>query len=160
MAMPIIQLSEHFTLQEAIFSSTAERLGIDNSQPSPEVIATAARTATKMEKVRLLLACALHVDSWIRCLALNRALGSKDTSQHIKGQAVDFLAPLYGTPTEVVKFLAANADLIRYDQIILEHTWVHISFCPPDDVPRLEVLSLLSNGGYAKGITDKEGNAL
>ena len=154
------QLSEHFTLEEAVFSSTADRLGIDNNQVTPELLATAQRTATRLEKVRFILACPLHVDSWIRCLALNRALGSKDTSQHIKAQAVDFTAPQYGTPAEIAKKLVANADLLRYDQLIMEHSWVHISFCSPSDTPRGEVLSLLATGGYTTGITDKEGNPI
>jgi len=151
------QLSEHFSLLEATHSSTAARLNIDNSSPSAEVIAAATRTAVKMEKVRSILNKPIHVDSWIRCLELNRALGSKDTSKHILGLAVDFIAPQYGTPLAICQLLIANADLIGYDQLILEHTWVHISFSPLGAKPRNQVLSLLQAGGYANGLTDNKG---
>lgn len=154
------QITEHFTYDELISSQKAEQLGIDNSHPSPEILSAATHTATCMEIVRDILAVPIDVDSWIRCLALNRALGSKDTSQHIKGQAVDFVAPAFGTPVQIAQKLVENADILRYDQLIMEHTWVHISFSSPDDQPRGEVLSLLATGGYTYGITDKEGNKL
>ena len=158
--MPTVHLSEHFTLAEATFSSTANRKGIDNSQVSPAVWEAAQRTALRMEKVRLILdSKPLHIDSWIRCLALNRELGSKDTSQHILGEAVDFLAPTFGSCVEVAKAIVAARPLIRYDQLILEHTWVHISFSSPNSVPRGQVLSLLKTGGYAVGLTNAEGVA-
>lgn len=150
-------LSEHFTLEEATASSTALRLGIDNTKVSSEVLTAAKTTATKMEKVRIVLAKPIHIDSWIRCLELNRALLSKDTSKHPLGLAVDFIAPEFGSPLDICRTLIKNFDLIRYDQLILEHTWVHISFCSPDSKPRGEVLSLLEGGKYAIGLTDKNG---
>jgi zinc D-Ala-D-Ala carboxypeptidase len=152
------QLSEHFTLEEATISGTASRLGIDNSSPSPYVIAAAYRTAVKLEKVRAALQCPISIDSWIRCLELNRALKSKDTSQHIKGEAVDFIAPKFGTPTQICKKLLEYKEVIGWDQLILEHTWVHISWNAVPNTPnRGEVLSLLSTGGYALGLTDASG---
>lgn len=151
------QITEHFSYQELISSAKADSLGIDNSHPSPEVLSAASHTATCMETVREILGAPIHVDSWIRCLALNRALGSKDTSQHPKGEAVDFTAPTYGSPTAIAKKLVAEAVTVKFDQLILEGTWVHISFCSPTSVPRGQVLSLLNTGGYATGLTDKEG---
>lgn len=152
----IIYLSDNFTLQEAIFSSIAERLGIDNTKYSADVYATARLTAAKMEKVRALLGnVPLHIDSWIRCLELNRALHSKDTSQHILGEAVDFLCPAFGTPAQIAHKIQEYQDLIGYDQLIMEYSWVHISFGARN---RREVLSLLRTGGYTKGITDLDGN--
>lgn len=156
-----MQLSEHFTLEEATISGTASRLGIDNSHPSPYIIAAAYRTATKMEKVRAALQSKISIDSWIRCLELNRALKSKDTSQHLKGEAVDFIAPMFGTPAEICKKLLEHKEVIGWDQLILEHTWVHISWnAVPNTANRGEVLSLLSTGGYAIGLTDALGVSL
>jgi len=156
------QLSDHFSLEEATASKTADEAGIDNSTPSDEIISAATRTALKLEKVRVLLgSLPLTVNSWIRCLDLNRALGSKDTSQHLKGEAVDFVCPAFGSPTEICQKLVANITLVNFDQLILEHTWVHISWnSTPNAQQRGEVLSLLSTGGYATGLTDKEGNPI
>jgi hypothetical protein len=154
-------LTEHFYLTEVTDSIIAERNNIDNSLPA-DLMTTAYKTAVGMEKVRACLGNkAISVSSWYRCLQLNRILRSKDTSQHRKAEAVDFICPAYGTPADIVKKLAENKDLIRFDQLILEHTWVHISWnSNPSGVQKGEVLSLLSNGGYAIGITDKFGVTL
>ena len=159
--MTTMQLSEHFSLTEATLSSTAERLGTDNSCSDQVILAAALKTAARLEAVRALLGFPLHIDSWIRCLELNRALKSKDTSQHVKGEAVDFLCEDYGTPVDICRRLLAYKELIRWDQLILEHRWVHISWSSvPNAQQRGEVLSLLSTGGYASGLTDVSGNPI
>ena len=157
-----MNLSEHFTLAEATLSQEAARKGIDNSNPSSEIIVTASKTAVKMEKVRASLGSKpIHANSWIRCLALNRALGSKDSSAHVKGEAVDFTAPQFGSPVDVCRKLIEDQVLINFDQLILEHTWVHISWNSiPNSKQRNQVLSLLQDGGYAKGLTDISGKIL
>lgn len=151
-------ISEHFTALELISSAKAAKYGVDNSTHSTEAWAAAIRTAIKMEKVRVILGDAsIYIHSWLRSLELNRLLGSKDTSQHIKGEAVDFSAQGYGTPAAIAKALLEAQPLLRFDQLILEHSWVHISFCSPMAVPRGQVLSLLHDGTYATGLTDKHG---
>lgn len=153
-----IQLSEHFTLAEAVTSDSAARRGIDNSNPSQAVIDTAVKTATKLEKVRALLGRPIHINSWIRCPELNTALGSKLTSQHLTGEAVDFISPFYGSPLQICQAIIANKELIRWDQLILEHTWVHISWKATPNAPqRGEVLSLTAAGKYVPGLTDRTG---
>jgi zinc D-Ala-D-Ala carboxypeptidase len=153
-------LSPHFTWAEVIHSSTALRLGIDNSMPL-ELESVVRNTAIGMEKIRSLLSEPIDVDSWFRCLELNTALKSKPTSQHIKGEAVDFLCPDYGTPAEICKRLIKYQDFLNFDQLILEHTWVHVSFLAiPTVKGRHQVLSLLTSGDYAPGLTDAKGNPL
>ena len=154
-----MNLTQNFTIAEVTFSSTADRLGISNVLPT-ELWGAVLNTATKMEKVRSLLGDkSIYVDSWYRCLALNNALGSKPTSQHMKGEAVDFISPTYGTPTQIAKLIVSNHEIIRFDQIILEHSWIHISWnsSNPDSGQRGQVLSLLSSGNYANGLTDASG---
>jgi zinc D-Ala-D-Ala carboxypeptidase len=155
-----MNLTEHFSLEEVTHSDTAARRGIDNSLP-PELLPVVTKTATRTEKVRAVLGKPISITSWYRSLPLNRALLSADTSQHPKGEAVDFICPSFGTPLEVCKFLIKNRDLIRWDQLILEHTWVHISWNSiPSGEQRGQVLSLLETGKYATGLTDKKGNPL
>lgn len=114
-----------------------------------------------MERVRAILNSPIHVDSWYRCLQLNRALKSKDTSQHLKGEAVDFICPEFGSPFEICVKILHYPELIIFDQLILEHTWVHISFnADPTTQPRKQVLSLLQDGGYSLGLTDPNGRPL
>jgi hypothetical protein len=155
------QVSDHFSLQEVTHSQTAERLGIPNILPD-SLYPVIAKTALGMEKVRAVLGNrAISIDSWYRSPGLNTALGSRSTSQHIKGEAVDFICPSFGSALVICKKLIEYSNLVRFDQLILEHTWVHISWnSNPDGVQRNQVLSLLSNGGYSSGLTDKLGNLL
>ena len=119
----MIQLSAHFSLEEAVLSQEAARKGIDNSHPDPRIITNASKTAVHLESVRKLLGDnSIHINSWIRCIELNRALGSKDSSQHINGEAVDFICPMFGTPTQIAKLISLNLVLCDFDQLILEHT--------------------------------------
>lgn len=152
------QLTDHFYLSEVINSDTASRTGIDNSLPM-SLMQAVLRTATGMEKVRAALGDKpININSWYRCEKLNNLLGSKPTSQHLKGEAVDFTCPSYGTPTQICKNLLTFKALIRWDQLILEHTWVHISWNSiPSGEQRGEVLSLLSDKTYAIGLTDRNG---
>lgn len=155
-----LMLSDHFSYAEAIISETAERKGIDNI-PSAEVLETMKSTAVKMEKVRVLLMNkSIHINSWNRNITLNAEIGGVLNSQHIVGEAVDFICPTFGSPLDVCKAIIAQKELIVFDQLILEHTWVHISFAILSGKPRGQVLSLLSSGKYALGLTDKEGNKL
>ena len=151
------QITDHFSWEEVTQSSTASREGIDNTLPE-ELKEAVYKTAVGMEKVRAFLGKPISIDSWYRSLNLNSAIGSKPTSQHTKGEAVDFICPAFGTPAEICKLIVANQDLIRFDQLILEHTWVHISWnSVPGSKQRGQVLSLLQDKTYASGLTDKLG---
>lgn len=137
-----MMLSPHFTLAEFTDSQTAARLGIDNTPPA-DILPALYRTAQGLEAVRVRLGGApIIVSSGFRCVELNRSLGSKDTSQHVKGEAVDFTAPRFGSPLEIV--VALKDSGVEYDQLILEFgRWVHISF---DATPRHQVLEIDKDG--------------
>lgn len=151
-------LSENFSYTEAIRSNKATELGIDNT-PSQDVLEIMYKTAVKMEKVRNILGdLPISINSWNRVPDVNVAVGGTRTSQHCKGEAVDFTCKAFGTPLDICRKLIENKDLIGYDQLILEHTWVHISFAILTGNPRSQVLSLLANKNYAVGLTDELGN--
>ena len=57
-----MQLSEHFSLEEATHSDTATRLGISN-QPSPQQLENMKVAAAGMEKVRELLGKPININS-------------------------------------------------------------------------------------------------
>jgi hypothetical protein len=154
------KLSQHFSLAEAEHSDTAIANGITNCMPEAAIL-IAEKTALGMERVRAALGNKpIQINSWYRSTELNAAIGSKPTSQHILGEAVDFTCPAFGAPVSICKKLVELKDLIRYDQLIMEGTWVHISFAISTGKPRYQVLSLLRNGTYALGITDKQGHPL
>ena len=137
-----MNLSPNFTLEEMTHSNTAARLNIEN-KPTVEIIDNLTFLAKELENVRILLSAPMLISSGFRCYALNDFLGSKRTSSHTKGLAVDFISPSYGNPRSIVSAIV-DAD-INYDQVILEYDrWVHLSFHP--DKPRKEALIIDKNG--------------
>ena len=120
------KLSKYFSLRELIFSKLAQDHDIDNT-PDAKTLETLKYTASQLDKVRELLNKPVNISSGYRCLQVNRRIGSKDTSQHLNGEAVDFKCELFGNPKKV--FDAIKASDIPFDQLILEfNSWVHISF--------------------------------
>lgn len=146
------RLSEHFFLSEFLRSETAARRGIDNT-PGPEVLRALEWNAANMEQVRTVLNQAIQVSSGYRSPALNRAIGSADTSAHIKGLACDFTAPSFGLPIDVCDQIVKSG--IQFDQLIHEHTWVHIAWAGFGSSPRRQVLTLTENGNYVHGIVGR-----
>ena len=145
-------LSTHFRLSEFLRSEIAARRGIDNA-PSEEAIERLRNTAQGLEEVREFIGVPLHISSGYRCLELNRAIGSKDTSAHVRGDAADFEAPAYGSPLDICR--AIERSDIEFDQLIWEHTWVHIGWAKEGETPRREILTLMPGGTYATGIIER-----
>jgi len=147
---PSYPLSLYFTYGEAVASQTAARMGIDNEPRDKRILDNILATASRMDNVRSLLGVPVIVTSWYRCPELNLAIGSKPTSQHSQGVAVDFVAPRYGTPREIVT--RVRDEHVLYDQVILEYPdspsggWVHISFTA---TPRLQALVIDRAGTVA-----------
>lgn len=135
-----MKLSKYFTYSELTFSETAKRLKYTN-QPPPKELKSLTNTAQQLDKVRELLGCPVIVNSGYRSLVVNRAIGSSDNSQHVRGEAVDFRTHQY-TPRQIVEMIKKSD--IPYDQLILEYeSWVHISFSARN---RRQVLIIDSKG--------------
>lgn len=146
------QLSEHFTLEEFVFSSTAIRKGIDNT-PTPAIVEALTTAANGLESVRNgpLGGKPCHVDSAYRCWLLNAAVGGAAGSAHMEGWAIDFICPDFGTPLEIAKAIIASG--IAFDKLIMEGTWVHISFAPT--LRRIVLTAHFGAGGttYTEGLS-------
>lgn len=133
-----MNLSPHFTLEELTASQEATRKGLDNT-PNAQVLQKLTMTAMKLEEVRSLLGVPLHISSGYRSAAVNKAVGGAPMSQHLLGEAVDFIAPQFGDPKAVC--LAILAAKVKFDQLIYEFgQWTHISFVPNN--PRGQVLTI------------------
>jgi len=137
-----MQLTPHFSLAELTVTKTK----IDNT-PSKEVIEVLRTTAFYMEKVREILGnVAITINSGYRSPDVNRQVGGTSNSSHTYGYAVDFTA--YGhTPLTISNILSKSN--LKFDQLIYEKTWVHISFDPR---MRGNILTLKGKGKYVKGI--------
>jgi hypothetical protein len=137
-----MQLTPHFSLAELTTTNTK----LDNT-PSKEVIEVLRTTAFYMEKVREILGnVAITINSGYRSPDVNRKVGGTSNSSHTYGYAVDFTA--YGhTPLTISNILSKSN--LKFDQLIYEKTWVHISFDPR---MRGNILTLKGKGKYVKGI--------
>jgi hypothetical protein len=146
-----MNISEHFTLEEFVFSEAAARLGLQNI-PNAEDTANLKLTAAFMESIRTLLGDKpIIVHSAYRSVELNTALGGVGTSAHLHGLACDFICPAFGTPAEVARKIL-NSGLI-YDQLILEYGWVHVGLPQHGATARNEALTKASKTApYEAGI--------
>lgn len=137
--MPDERVGSFFWLSEFLRSDTATRLGLVN-RPGPAELANIRQVlAPGMERVRNLLGVPVQITSGFRAPDVNAAVGGASTSQHTQGLAADFIAPEWGTPRTIVRELMVHAPDLRFDQLIFEGTWVHVSFTAGQ--PRGEVLT-------------------
>lgn len=137
------KLSDNFTLEEMLVSSTAKKYGIDNT-PNATVRANLTLLCNKLlQPIRNKYGKSIIVTSGYRCQALNARVGGSVTSQHTKGMAADINDGI-GYKTGMESRYKANAELFDliykmggYDQLINEFPdakgrpqWVHVSYNP------------------------------
>ena len=140
-----MKLTEHFSLEELTFSEIAERNGWDNT-PNDQELENLKRLAEFLEDVKQTLGGKpIIVSSGFRSKQTNDGVGSRDSSQHRIGAAVDFRVPEL-TPDQVVR--AVIASDLPYDQVIREFDrWTHISIPnTPDMKPRKQALIIDKQG--------------
>ena len=122
-----MNISPNFKLDEFTSSQYAVRNGIDNT-PCEVVLGNLKITALGMEEIRVHLGVPLFITSGYRCPKLNKCVGGSKKSAHVDGYAADFIANKFGKPKTIVEKIKELG--IKYDQLICEGTWVHISFAP------------------------------
>src|SRR5690606_33270959 len=114
-----MRLSTHFSLAEFEASETAGRRGIDNDVPA-HLMGDLMYTARALEVVRAALGkVPIIITSGYRSPELNAAIGGSASSQHMKGQAADFIVPGFGRPLDVCRRIL-EAGII-FDQLINEY---------------------------------------
>jgi uncharacterized protein YcbK (DUF882 family) len=117
-----MKLTEHFSLEELTHTDHRQ---YDNT-PNDAELENLKRLAEFLEEVKTVLGGKpIMVNSAFRSKQVNDAVGSRDSSQHRIGCAVDFRVPQL-TPDQVVRAVIGSG--IGYDQIIREFDrWTHIS---------------------------------
>jgi len=144
-----MNLSPHFSYAEFTHSDTALRLGIVNDLPL-ELIHNAQATAAMMERIREFLGVPLTVTSGYRCHLLNKTIGSKDTSDHVRALACDFIVPGVSA-FSIAKRL--DVDKLQIGQLIYEfESWIHVAVPYPDKV--LNRILTVNKDGYSVGVND------
>jgi hypothetical protein len=149
-----MKLSPHFNLDEFIYSPTATRLGIDNT-PGSAIIERLRIVAEGLEIVRNSLGeggSPIIIDSGYRCPELNKAVHGSWKSGHLLGWAVDIRSKTWSALDIAHRVLEIG---LKFDQLIMEGTWIHISFDPK---MRGEVLTARFRNGvatYTKGLPNE-----
>ena len=148
-----MNLSKNFLLAEMLKSQTAERMGIVNEPNADHIYNMVALAENILQPIRNEYGPFI-VSSGFRSPKLCEAIGSNSSSQHCKGQAVDFEVP------GISNFDLAEwvSDNLPFDQLILEcftggnTGWIHCSYVPDG---RREELTYNRSQGYRKGLLEK-----
>jgi len=128
-----MQLSKNLTLAEVTKSTTAKRLGIDNT-PDDWTTENLRKVAEHVfQPLRDAFKCPIYVSSGYRGPELNAAIGGARRSQHMEGRALDLDADVFGRCTngEIFRWILNN---VTFDQLIWEFgdqdnpDWVHVSY--------------------------------
>jgi hypothetical protein len=147
-----MNLTQHFASEEMERSSTAIRMGLDNSCPN-ELFGNMIDVAVHLETVRAHFNAPIHVTSCYRSPDVNNAVGGSKTSAHRFAHAADF--EVQGVANiDVCRWVAENIP--DFDQIIYEfgpEGWCHMGFT--NSAPRKQLLTATKQGGktvYQNGL--------
>ena len=128
-----MKLSKNLSLAEVTKSTTAKRLGIDNT-PDDWTTENLRKVAEHIfQPLRDAFKCPIYVSSGYRSAELNTAIGGSRRSQHVEGRALDLDADVFGrcTNSQIFDWIREN---LEFDQLVWEFgdqdnpDWVHVSF--------------------------------
>ena len=144
-----LRISQHISYAEAIHTDT----GLKNEPIDDDMIDTMRVTAFNVfEPVRVFFNVPIAVNSFFRSPEVNYKIHGASSSQHMKGEAIDIDAHVYGgvTNKEIFHFIREH---LTFDQLIwesgtdIEPNWIHVSFT--EGANRMQVLKM-RNGIYWK----------
>lgn len=130
------KISDHISYKEAVRSTTADRLGIENKPGGYELVHMEIIAERIFEPLREWVGGPIRINSFYRGPKLNKAIGGSKRSQHMEGRAMD-LDDTYGhkTNAEMFNYIKQNLD---FDQLIWEFgtdenpNWIHVSYVSED----------------------------
>ena len=151
------QMTKNFSLAELTKSETALRLSIENQPDDEQLNNLLLLCANVLQPVRDHFGKGVKVNSALRTIPVNRAVGSSDSSHHVKGMAADIEIP--GVPNaELAEYIRDN---LPFTQVILEFYtrgipdsgWCHVSY-DPQNLKRQALTAVKENGKtvYLEGI--------
>lgn len=123
-----MKLTQNFTLNELVYSPTAEANKIDNRASVPVISNLQALCTNVLQPLRDALGCPIIITSGFRCAELNKRIGGAANSQHLYGQAADFIVSQKDLK-EVFNYIKTK---LPYDQLLYEYSktdrWIHVSY--------------------------------
>ena len=130
-----MQLTEHFALEELIYSSTAKAKGLKNEPTQDHIENLKLLCEYVLEPIREKNGCPLVISSGYRSEKVNALVGGSKTSQHILGQAADIQIfdktktnkDLFDIIVEMVKNNELQVGQVIWEFGETEPNWVHVS---------------------------------
>lgn len=126
-----MRITQNFTFEELIRSTTAENKGIDNTPPIDAKAYLYELVILILQPIRDLYGHPITITSGYRSYALNKAVGGAKTSQHLKGQAADITV---GSKEKNKILFELISDMVKEKKIIVgqlidekDYSWIHIS---------------------------------
>lgn len=115
----------NFTISELVKSDTAEQQGLNNTPDINSLDNLLELIFYVLQPIRDKLSKPMIITSGYRSAKVNALVGGVSNSQHLYGQAADFVVNGM-TPAQVVEFIKKSG--VEFDQCIDEGSWTHISF--------------------------------
>lgn len=124
-----MKLTEHFTLSEFVRSETATNRHIGNTPTSEVIENLRALCRNVLEPARVAFGAPIYITSGYRCPALNKAVGGKPTSQHLRGEAADLQVKGVQNLRKLYRMIKDHGV---FDQLLYESNgakkWIHVSY--------------------------------
>ena len=124
MVMKKLQNSKYFSVNEMLHSDKAERLKIDNTPKSDEIVDNIQYLMGRLDEIRDGYGKPIYINSAYRCPKLNEAVGGVSSSYHQMGLAADLRYD-----SELKDYIIKNC---QFGRLIEERSksaiWIHIQF--------------------------------
>ena len=115
-------------------------------QKNPEIQEKMKEVLIELQKARDYFDVGFIINSGYRTPEYNKAVGGATNSQHMYGEAVDFVISPNTKDVTIEKVFEWIKDNLQYDQLILEKgktlTWIHFSYKKITNPNRRQVLTL------------------
>ena len=123
-------MGKYFSIKELSYSRIAAEKGINNTPNSDAKRNLELLIDKCLDPIREAYGKPITVSSGYRNYLVNQLVGGKDTSQHLKGEAVDLVG---NNDKETRRIFEVAKELGNYDQLLFERSkkgsvWVHISY--------------------------------
>ena len=147
-----MKLTHNFTLEELTESTTAERLGIDNTPNNEQINNLALLCERILQPLRNEIGMSIVISSAFRCVALNRAVGGSSTSDHCLALAGDIKSSNGDHKMLFDKIIEMK---LPYKQLIYEFgtdeqpKWIHVAL-DLSETPKRQILKAVKIEGKTK----------
>ena len=146
-----MHLSENFTLAQLTTEPIAVRKRMDNTPSEVTIECLKLLCENVLEPLQAGIGKPLHILSGYRTQMVNIAAHGSKASEHMFGQAVDFMVNDI-LPMDLWKNIILDVyGYIQYDRIILEFgKWVHISYKSVNTQRKLSLVSVIDKFGVVE----------